>query len=249
MLNAGLFASSSSLVIVPDLSGLSSSEALSALSNAELTIGVVTTTGSGANSSNNNKIASQAIVAGSLVERYSAISYSLYSYSAPPPPEPPPGPTGQYYCRTRSFSPNATSGIFTSSTDVSGYGCNPDGTPDYSTACVYSTTSADPGTPSQPICSAPPPPACTPYTYQEYGAWGPCYSGTMYRDVITYQVNSDCSVTPIAYQEQSGNCSTPPPPPPIPTPPPPPACGGSVQISSSCWRITRADCTSYVECL
>lgn len=152
MLNAGLFASSSSLVVVPDLSGLTAAQALTALTNAELIVGTVTTTGSGANDINNNTIASQGTSAGSLVERYSLVAYSLYAYSPSPPP---PGPTGQYYCRTRSFSPNVTSGIFTSSTDVSGYGCNPDGTPDYSTACVYSTTSADPGTPSQPICSTP----------------------------------------------------------------------------------------------
>ena len=91
MIKAGLFSSSSSLVIVPDLSNLTSAEALSALSAVELLVGTTSTTTSGANSSNNGKVSSQSVTSGTLVERYSSVNYVTYFYqAAPPPPEPPP---------------------------------------------------------------------------------------------------------------------------------------------------------------
>lgn len=78
--------SSRSTVIVPDLSGLTSSQALSALSAVELTVGSTSTTASGANSSNNGKVASQSVSVGTEVERYSSVNYVTYYYEAAPPP-------------------------------------------------------------------------------------------------------------------------------------------------------------------
>lgn len=85
MLNAGILASSSSLVVVPDLSGLNSAQVLSALSALDLSVGTTSTTSSGADSSNNGKVSSQSPAAGSFVERYSQVGYVTYSYTAPSP--------------------------------------------------------------------------------------------------------------------------------------------------------------------
>lgn len=89
MLHAAIL-SSSSLVIVPNLSGLTPSAANAALSAVGLSTGSTSSTSSGATSGNNGTVASQSVAAGSLVERYSSVGYTTYSYSPPPPPANPP---------------------------------------------------------------------------------------------------------------------------------------------------------------
>jgi len=90
-LSSGLF-SSKGMTTVPNLSGLSSSAAQSAIISAGLTFGQATTTSSGASSGNNGTVSSSSIASGSLVDYETSISIVLYSYSAPPPPPPPPPP-------------------------------------------------------------------------------------------------------------------------------------------------------------
>jgi hypothetical protein len=98
LLSAALFQNSST-VVVPNIVGLTPSQALTELTNVELTVGSTSSTTSGANSSNNGTIASQTVTAGSLVERYSSVGYTTYSYTAPQPPPTvggggtPPGPS------------------------------------------------------------------------------------------------------------------------------------------------------------
>lgn len=94
----------SSTVVVPNIVGLTPSQALDALTAVELTVGTTSTTTSGANSSNNGTIESQTVTAGSLVERLSSVGYTTYSYSAPPPPDPPPvGPPPPSTCTVGPF--------------------------------------------------------------------------------------------------------------------------------------------------
>jgi hypothetical protein len=85
----GKFAASKGMVVVPNLSGLSSSAANALLSSYGLISGSVSSTSTG-NSSLNNTVYSQSISAGTLVEYETSVGYVLYSYVAPPPPT---GPT------------------------------------------------------------------------------------------------------------------------------------------------------------
>jgi hypothetical protein len=85
MLNAGILASSSSLVLVPDLSNFNLSQVNSALQTAGLVVGTVTTTATNATSSNSGLVSTQSPMAGTLVERFTQVNYVTYSYTAPTP--------------------------------------------------------------------------------------------------------------------------------------------------------------------
>lgn len=169
MINVAVI-SASSAVIVPDLSGKTAAEVLSALTAAELTVGTASTTTSGANGSNNGKVASQTIAAGTMVERYSSVGYSTYYYEAapPPPPDPPtevtctPNGQGSYY---------AGQGVCSSGW-AEGYNCS-----DGSTRVVC--VSAPP---------PPPPPPCTPVSVPLGGG---CYYVTN-ADCTTYYSPAGC---------------------------------------------------------
>ena len=81
MRSIGYFASSGSMILVPNLVGLSSSEASNALSAVGLILGESTgTTTSGANVSNNGKIATQSSSSGSYVNFATVITYTTYQY-------------------------------------------------------------------------------------------------------------------------------------------------------------------------
>ncbi len=88
----GYVASSWSRVIVPSIIGLSSTVANSTLTSANLSVGTVTTTTTGATSGNNGTVASQSLSAGSDAERSTSVSYVTYNYV-----EPPPGVLGIWY--------------------------------------------------------------------------------------------------------------------------------------------------------
>lgn len=81
--NLGYY-SGKGMVLVPDLSGLSSSAAQSAITSAGLTVGSISSTSSGANSSNNGQVASSSPTAGTLVDYETSVSFVTYSYSPPP---------------------------------------------------------------------------------------------------------------------------------------------------------------------
>jgi hypothetical protein len=100
----GKFAASKGMVLVPNLSGLSSANANLAITNAGLFIGSNTST-STSNSSLNDTIASQSVPAGTLVEYESLVGYSVYSYVAPPAPVGPVivGNTGCVYSETVNY--------------------------------------------------------------------------------------------------------------------------------------------------
>lgn len=86
MSSIGYVASSWSRVIVPSIIGLSTSAANSALTSANLSVGTVTTTTSGATSGNNGTVATQSISAGTDAERSTSVSYVTYDYVETPPP-------------------------------------------------------------------------------------------------------------------------------------------------------------------
>lgn len=267
MIKAGIFASSSSKVVVPNLSGMTPSQAIAALSTAELLVGTTSSTSSGATSSNNGLVASQTVAAGTLVERYSSVGYTIYSYSTPPPTSPPPtcDPAG-----TITYSATTWSG------ECSDYCGNP--SPCYyeigtrtkyvaDGACGYSSIETETLTRE---CSpyAPPPTTTTPppavvcgsaygttlgavypgacpdgscpgcSNYQEY--WYKCSDGTTNYSVKYYQ-GLGCS-TPTTTTTTTTTT------PPVSTTPPPSPCTPSSQDISGigcCDYVVNADCTYY----
>jgi hypothetical protein len=88
----GKFAGAKGMVAVPNLSNLSPDAALSALQSVGLSRGTVGT-GTTSNSGLNNKVFSQSVSAGTLIDYDSAINYEYYIFVAPPVPEQPPAPT------------------------------------------------------------------------------------------------------------------------------------------------------------
>jgi hypothetical protein len=81
------FLSGGSRVIVPNIVGLSTSAATTALSNVGLVLGSSTgSTSSGASSENNGFVATQSVASGADLDRTSTITYTTYSYTAPVSP-------------------------------------------------------------------------------------------------------------------------------------------------------------------
>ncbi len=84
MRSIGYVASSGSRVIVPNIVDLSTSAASTALTAAGLALGSSTgSTGTGATSENDGKIASQSVASGSAVDRGTVVNYTTYSYTPP----------------------------------------------------------------------------------------------------------------------------------------------------------------------
>lgn len=140
MLNAGILSSSSSLVLVPDLTGLDTLQANSLIQNLQFTPTTSTTTSTGATSSNNGLIASQSLAPNTLAERYTTLSYVIYAYVAPPPPPPPPPPEppptySTWYCSYSGTDGRNRSIQSSDLTDTSGCDyavvCSPFGYPEY----------------------------------------------------------------------------------------------------------------------
>lgn len=139
----GFYAASKGSAVVPLLTGLSSSQAQSAITAVSLTVGSVNTTTSGATSGNNGTVYSQSVPAGTVLNQQDTVDIVVYLYvPAPPDFTPTPTPTTTYYCKTADEN-GVVSPEFTSSTDVSGYACD-----DYRTVCQT--------TPGVPNPSAPP---------------------------------------------------------------------------------------------
>jgi hypothetical protein len=173
MINAfGYYASAKGMVLVPDLSGLSSSAAIAALSASglEYSLGEDINT---SNSSFDNLIAEQSPIANTLVDYSTVVSFRLYNYVATPTPtpSPPPACSGGYV--------TSVSGTSTS------WGC-PSGTANVTywydecsqlvdevfVSCVPPTPTPAPPTPTPtpcPGCSGPKPfPDC----FCACGTWG-----------------------------------------------------------------------------
>jgi hypothetical protein len=150
----GFYAASKGSAVVPLLTGLSSSQAQSALTAVSLTVGSVTTTTSGATSGNNGTVESQSVAAGTVLNQEDSVSIVVYSYVPAPPSFPyfTPTPSVTYYCKTTDEN-GVTSSEFTSTTDVSAVYCD-----DYRTVCQTS-----PGVPNPS-----PPPACATTWYCRY---------------------------------------------------------------------------------
>lgn len=196
MLNAAIL-SSSSLVVVPDLFGMTPSQAIAALSAAEILVGSTSTTSSGATSGNNGLIASQSVAAGSLVERYSSVGYATYYY-VDPTPTTTPTPTPTYGIWISGCSGGSGSRTFLDSTwtcesataylQGSGYtniscAAGYENSPTVSIPSCSTTTTTTP-TPTEPPPTTTSAPSCTPGSY----CVGYC---------ARIDVASDCSSTEI----------------------------------------------------
>lgn len=105
MLNSGLWASSKGMVKVPDLSGLTKTQAAAAIEAAHL-VAVDGGSSDTSNSALDNKIASQLPNPNDLVSYESSVSYISYHYVSTPGPGP--GPTAIIPTITNlAFTPNA----------------------------------------------------------------------------------------------------------------------------------------------
>jgi hypothetical protein len=185
MLGSLGFIASRGMVAVPNLSGLTTVQAEAAIVSAGLSFGGSTSSSTG-DSALHNRIATQSVTAGQLLDYDREVSFVYYNYISSPPVS----YTYTYYCRTRTSS--GLSGITTSSTDVSGNTCGSS-----ITSCVYARTDlgGDPGDPgSIPAC-----PGCTAGCDNYINAWSPCVNGSQYkpRDCV----NADCST----YVDTSSN--------------------------------------------
>lgn len=85
----GKFASSKGMVAMPNLSNLTRSQAIDAIQQAGLRLGNAQSS-STSNQSQDQKVSSQAVVAGTLLDYETAVSFSYLNYVAPPVPQ---GPT------------------------------------------------------------------------------------------------------------------------------------------------------------
>ena len=115
-----IFGGSKGMVAMPNLSGLTQNEAISAIQNAGLISSAVSSAIT-STSSNNGKIASQSITAGTLVDYETPISIEIWSYQAPS------GPVITFVTDT---NPDGTLKSYTVN-DGAPY-CNSPGTPPYS---------------------------------------------------------------------------------------------------------------------
>lgn len=107
MSSIGYVASSWSRVIVPNIVGLTALNASTQIISADLTVGTVTTTTTGATSGNNGTVASQSLSAGSDVERSTSVSYVTYNYVTTTTTTPAPGVLGIWYAYcTPNFGPS-----------------------------------------------------------------------------------------------------------------------------------------------
>lgn len=246
MLNIAILGSSS-LVSVPDLTNLTPSEALSLLSSLELLVGSTSTTTSGANASNDGKIASQSVVAGTSVERYTSVNYVTYYYyvAPPPPPNPPPAQTVYFvFCNGNSVTSGASSGG-DCATLYAQYG--------YPTG--WSCGSSEQ---SQPTCGAgggPAGGACSDGCIDDDAGYCVGFDYYTYR----YHPTQNCQCTGALVESNSVACGgtgpgNPPAPPPSPPPGGTPPTGGSCTPScSSCdgqpayssYTCVYADCSTW----
>jgi hypothetical protein len=80
----GKFASSKGMVLVPNLVGLSSIAASTALTNAGLRVGSISETSG--SSSQDGSVASQGVASGILVDYETTVSFTKYKYTAPSGP-------------------------------------------------------------------------------------------------------------------------------------------------------------------
>jgi hypothetical protein len=221
-LSSGFF-SSKGMTTVPNLSGLSSSAAQSAIISAGLTFGQATSTSSGASSGNNGTVSSSSIASGSLVDYETSISIVLYSYSAPPPPPPPPPlPTLSAPALSLGTSGNAPGGLYFQVINLGNYDYNlsyspspgnfEGDSPEYIiegsagsrslTVTVsgsgYNSNSSTIYFTLGPAAPPPPPPPpsnnCSSWTFGNYYDSETCIGGSLYYEAGYYEYRN-CSVT------------------------------------------------------
>jgi hypothetical protein len=181
------------MVAVPDLSTLTYTDAITALQSAGLkyTNSGSTTT---ANSNLNNKVATQSITAGTLVDYETNITFTYYTY-VPQAPTCPPGYLNDWtYATPASWSACVGGSQSGTSTSRTGTYQNAD--------CSTSTVTQTGSWTITQSCSSP---TCTAgylndWTYAAPASWGTCtngsQSGTSTSRTGTYR-NADCTTTTV----------------------------------------------------
>lgn len=104
----GKFASAKGMVRVPDITGLTAEEADLAIALAGLRRSRLISSGTTQLFSLNNRIDSQTVLAGQLVDYETEISYRSLAYVAPPPPAAPPPVITLGPCEEYRFDANGT---------------------------------------------------------------------------------------------------------------------------------------------
>lgn len=110
MLGSLGFFASRGMTTVPNLSGLTKTQAETAIASAYLTVGTATSV-STSTSSLNNTIESQAIQSGSVVDYDTTINFGYYTYVSSPTPTPVPCTGAQNERFLTSWSGNCVNGI------------------------------------------------------------------------------------------------------------------------------------------
>ena len=169
MTNAfGYYASAKGMVLVPDLSGLSSSAAIAALSASglEYSLGADVDTGT---SSLDNLVAEQSPVADTLVDYSTVVAFRLYNYVPAPVPTPtPPACSGEYVYSVVGTSSNWGCPSGTSNVRYWYDECN-QLLDEVFISCVPPAPTPTPTPTPCPGCSGPPPfPDC----FCACGTWG-----------------------------------------------------------------------------
>lgn len=238
MLGSLGFFASKGMVAMPDLTGLTSTQAQNAIVAAGLTYVSATSVNTG-NSVLENVVASQQHAPGTLLDYDTDATFVFYSYVASPPSG---GGSYAYYCKTR-YADGSVSEAYGSANDVSSTVCD-----SYRTVCQLGST---PATPTLPDSCNP----CIEISRQTYPtSWsGTCFDSTQEIGTSTTEYSySNCSpsvVSTTVYRTNTALCS-----------PPPAGCTptcGDWQYSSwsACsggyqyrdrWQVcTAADCSTY----
>jgi len=240
------FGSSKGMVAVPNLSGLSRSQAQTAISNAGLVFGGESST-STTNSSLDGKVASQSPSAGSLVDYATSVSYQYYIYVAPAAPTITSISYGSCYNVGTPTSSYTCSDPYTKTPtttqerqrDVTYY--YSDGSVTYGTEACTSTTTSGTAIQNSADCGYVAPVKTCTASCGTYSAWGSCQNvyaggGVQYRTRTC--TRTDCSTYT---QTDSRSCCA--------------ATCGSWSAYGSCVNgvkkrtrtCTKTDCSTYTE--
>lgn len=205
MLGSFGFFASRGMATVPNLSGLTRTQAESAISAAGLIVGSATSTGSSV-SSQDNVVGSQSVASGQVVEYDTAVDFMYYTYVAPSPG----GGGTPVVCNEIgrqtypvNWSGNCVGGQ-ESGTQITEI--------DYSNCLTYSSS-----TTVYRSCGTTP--ACTGSLTETFNTCGTCSGGVQTCNYYSETSYTNCAsvVTSYSYTQ---SCGTPPPPPPPPTPVP-----------------------------
>jgi hypothetical protein len=212
------FGSSKGMVAVPDLSGKTSAEVLSTLTDSGLIAGSGSSTVRNDTPSLDGKTYSQSIAAGVIVDYETVIDFTYWTYVYVPPAQPPESFSAVGYCGEYNTVSNTYTGCngslyysYVVETYYQLYQGNYGGS--YYSYCGQQTYGSQTGTTTPGQCGVP---SFTPYC-TAYGAYGACQPGgtkTRCRTCYDYAghsgrsecISASCSCTPTTTYSAWGTC-------------------------------------------